>query len=332
MILFRMGVYRGSKRTLRAPFSFLILLAAITACGWGREASDSPPSDATAVAPASDPGQEPAASGRTPVQLPGAGKFWVAVSERGVSAGANKASLVLLLEELGRQLEFEVDVRQPFRRRWVTLQASDEPVEVVMARALAGSPYSLRYEADERGERTALAAVEVRRARAPGTTERGLARGASERRLARLEARQRRRDAASPEDREKRREGRRRVAEQHRARRAESGPNPRESGPRGLLANEPDSFERISGLLRNDPDPAVRIAAAELIFDSDSAAALGELLAALDDPNPEVVLASIDLLEYEGDETLIPAVERLADHPDPRVREAVAEFKDFVGR
>ena len=54
------------------------------------------------------------------------------------------------------------------------------------------------------------------------------------------------------------------------------------------------------------------------------------LLRSLGDDEPEVVIAALDALEFAGDETLVPDLEPLLEHPDERVREAAAEAIDFL--
>ena len=54
------------------------------------------------------------------------------------------------------------------------------------------------------------------------------------------------------------------------------------------------------------------------------------LLSALGDPDPAVVLAAIDALEFAGDESIAPRLEKLGAHPNPAVRVAAVEAAEFL--
>jgi HEAT repeat protein len=50
--------------------------------------------------------------------------------------------------------------------------------------------------------------------------------------------------------------------------------------------------------------------------------ALGALAGALGDPDPEVVMAALDSIEWVGDSSMIPEITPLLDHPNADVRDA----------
>jgi HEAT repeat protein len=83
-------------------------------------------------------------------------------------------------------------------------------------------------------------------------------------------------------------------------------------------------------LLAADPSPDVRAAAAESLADGDSVGAVSLLLGALDDPDPRVVMAALDALEFAGDATIIPALSPLLQHRDVAVRERTIEAIEFL--
>jgi hypothetical protein len=91
------------------------------------------------------------------------------------------------------------------------------------------------------------------------------------------------------------------------------------------LRPEGDDLAELTRLVAEDADPAVRVASAEQLALSDSAIGIAGLLGALEDPDPVVVLAAIDALEFSGDALLVPELEPLLLHTDDRVREAVRE-------
>ncbi len=64
--------------------------------------------------------------------------------------------------------------------------------------------------------------------------------------------------------------------------------------------------------------------------DEDSIVSVNPLLDALRDPEPEVVIEALDALEYVGDETLIPELAFLLEHPSPEVRERALEAIDWL--
>jgi hypothetical protein len=89
-------------------------------------------------------------------------------------------------------------------------------------------------------------------------------------------------------------------------------------------------LEHLLNLLYEDPDPAVRAAAAGQLEDSDTHAAVTALVNALQDEDRQVVLESIDALEFAGDESIIPSLVPLLDSRDQEIREAAAEAIEFL--
>jgi hypothetical protein len=75
----------------------------------------------------------------------------------------------------------------------------------------------------------------------------------------------------------------------------------------------------------------VRAAALDRVFRSNAAGSLQELVKATRDSDPQVVVDALDLIEFDGDASLLPELDHLKDHPDERVREKYAETRDFIG-
>jgi HEAT repeat protein len=64
--------------------------------------------------------------------------------------------------------------------------------------------------------------------------------------------------------------------------------------------------------------------------EEESTSTLKALTIALRDPDPEVVLLAIDVLEFEAGAWLIPELERLLSDPNPEVAEAARDAIDFL--
>ena len=90
------------------------------------------------------------------------------------------------------------------------------------------------------------------------------------------------------------------------------------------------ALERMISLLESDPDADVRA------NDRGSARrgriARGHCSAdrCASRSDSEVVLRAIEILEFEAEEWLIPELEPLLAHPDPEVREAAQDAKEFL--
>ena len=122
----------GSERKLRAlsVLGFFAFAIAMGAC----ERNDAAVSADSAVAAHPD-AAPPFATTRqavdaspelAPMVLPARGRFGIRVSDAGVSVAANEAPLAPLLEALGAELEFKVNIASSFIPRKATLSVSDE--------------------------------------------------------------------------------------------------------------------------------------------------------------------------------------------------------------
>ena len=81
----------------------------------------------------------------------------------------------------------------------------------------------------------------------------------------------------------------------------------------------------VQALQMQELSVEVRVWAATQLTVFESDLAVPPLLAALDDEQPEVVIAAIGSLQQLGDPTTIPKLQAMSSHPDPQVREAVQE-------
>jgi hypothetical protein len=91
-----------------------------------------------------------------------------------------------------------------------------------------------------------------------------------------------------------------------------------------------DDLGTLLATLAGDPDPAVRVAAADLLAESERGEAIDGLLLALGDPSREVVLQSLETLSLVGEREIIPSIKPLLDHDDAEIREAAADTLYFV--
>src|SRR5262245_43270177 len=146
----------ATRREGRAALA--LAFAAALACGRAEPEAETARS-ASAGLPAA-----PAAAPAADLPLPPEGQVEVSFGADGILALANQAPRQRVLEALAREtglivLAF-VEGGDPEGR--VTLQSQGEPIEVVLARALPGVPYSI--EPLEAGRRERLAVVVGKRA------------------------------------------------------------------------------------------------------------------------------------------------------------------------
>jgi hypothetical protein len=92
------------------------------------------------------------------------------------------------------------------------------------------------------------------------------------------------------------------------------------------IEEQNESLEVVLKALNKEGMPIkLQIWAVRQLAVFDPELAVPPLLDALDNDKPEVVVAAIHSLEQTGDATTIPRIMKLRNHPDPRVRAAVAE-------
>ncbi len=91
------------------------------------------------------------------------------------------------------------------------------------------------------------------------------------------------------------------------------------------LGTEGPDLETVIAFAKADPSPLVRGAAIDALGDDGRFGALAAVLAALDDPDPNVVLRAIAVIEDAGDATLVVRIGLLARHGSSAVRARAAE-------
>jgi hypothetical protein len=242
--------------------------------------------------------------------MPPEGRVEVSVGVDGILALANQAPRRRVLEALARETDLLVVafVEGGEPEAPVTLRSRGEPIEVVLARALVGVPFSVSPLGDGTSQRLAVVAgwqEEGHAARAPRAARRAPAPAA----------------AAEPEPQL--------GEEQAQAQLESRDPSERVDAVESTDITSIAGFEAVVDRLANDPDATVRAAAAESLSDGD-VGAVRPLLDALADPDTRVVLAAIESLELLGDASIVPQLAPALQHPDAGVRERAAEAAEFL--
>jgi hypothetical protein len=282
---------------------FWLALAAAVACG---RAEPEPPAGGAARGA---PEAASAASGpAVELALPPEGEVQVSFTSEGILALANQAPRRRVLEALARETGLVVVAfvggGDPNGR--VTIQSRGEPIEVVLARALLGVPFSI--DPLERGAGQRLAVVVGRGDEA--ATPRARARG----------------EAGEPRARPERPPE---IEAETLAQLASPDPEERAEAVEWADVTLAAGFEAVVERLANDPDASVRAAAAESLGDAD-VGAVRPLLEALSDADAGVALAALESLEMLGDASTVPQLAPALEHPDAAVRRRAAEVREFL--
>ena len=284
----------------------LLSLAAALACGRAepeKTGAGSAPARSEAAAAV------PAAAGE--LQLPPPGEVEVQVGADGIVALANQAPRRRVLEALARETHLLVvafvEGGDPEGR--VTVRSQGEPLEVVLARALVGVPFSVGPL--DRGVTNRLTVVVGFRDDAERT--------ASAPRAARPPVDPRELAGRAERTQEES------TPEQLKSRDASE----RQEAVENTDVTSVAGFQAVVDRLANDPDASVRAAAAETLGEGD-VGSVPPLLDALADPDSRVVLAALESLELVADASILPELAPALQHPDPEVRERAAELSEFL--
>jgi hypothetical protein len=285
----------------RCSVALLLTVALALACG-SEEPEPSASAPAAGAAGAGSAAQRPAAD----LSLPPEGEVAVSFGTDGIVALANRAPRRRVLEAIAKETGLVVVAfvagGDPDGR--VTMQSRSEAIEVVLARALSGVPFSVE---PLEGERQRLTLVVGRREGAVGPAP------------ARRAAGQPRVRAEPPQV----------VDEDALALLASPDAEERAEGVEFVDVATAAGFAAVVERLANDPDAAVRAAAAETLGDGD-VGAVPSLVAALGDSDTRVVLAALESLELLGDASTVPELAPALQHPDAAVRQRAAEVSEFL--
>jgi hypothetical protein len=240
----------------------------------------------------------------------------VSFGAAGIVAHANQAPRRQVLEAIARETGLVVVVfvegGDPEGR--VTLASEGEPIEVVLARSLAGVPFSLEPLTD--GGRARLTLV-VGKASAAGPPSK------------RTAQREQPRLSFDPRERMERAQRASELEAEALGKLESSDPRDRVEGVEWADITTVAGYEAVVERLANDPDGAVRAAAADSLSGAD-VGAVRPLVAALSDPDARVVLSALESLEMLGDASILPELEPALEHPDPAVRARAQEAAEFI--
>jgi hypothetical protein len=299
----------------------LLTIAALVAVGLGcgsQEASD----------PVATPLAESKSTSDRP--LPAPGTAHVEYSDGRVTVRSDGALQLAVLEQLAAQADFEV-VAGKTETQPLTLEIDRVSLIVAIASILEGFSYTVGYDFDEGSGTRILTRVEIGEAIENGAA--GLARTAPSNAL---RIRDQVSDAAIRSAEGGRGNQMEPTSEADAAEQAEllselDSPNPEARADAvDWIDLDEESLERIISLLESDPDAEVRETIVDRLSEEESPAAIAALVAALRDPNPEIVVQVIEYLEFEAGAWVIPELEPLLSHSDPEVRDAAAIAIEFL--
>ncbi len=305
-----------------------ILLCQLTllllACGHDEKAAGSVESSAPRVASAVQAELPP---------LPPAGEVTLELSGDTLTLLANQAPRRAVLRKLEEAREFELVLAEPKAAKGaVTLRLVEVSVEEALVATLSGVAFSLRYVpfdevslVDQVTVGTAEAVEPVgrpMRAQKMKQTRRQEFR----RKFARSQEAQAREQAELSEEERDQRQAQA-AAELERGL---ASPDARTRA--GAVAQLDEArFADLVDHLQNDRSAEVRVAAAEALGSLNATrAGTSALVAALGDPDPQVVIAALDSLQWVEDPSVIPDVREVLDHPNVEVREAASETMSWL--
>jgi hypothetical protein len=301
------GILRGS---------LLVVALACAAAGCG---GDSDGGSAESAASGASSADAPAALAAAEFPPTGEVRAW-REGAAGFSVLADAAPRGAILAALGEAADFalvlgaEAQLDQP-----LTLRAEREPLEVLLARVLAGVPHALDYEHEAGGQKH-LARLTVGVGSLPAAVA-----SAPKSKLERRHER----PQLTPEEQQERAERVEKLWATSLVNITSPDPDVREDAASWLNVATPEGFQAAADRLQHDEAPLVRAAAAENLGGAD-AGAVQPLVQALADPDSRVVMAALDALEFVGDESTIPHLQPLLKHKDVAVRERTVEAIEFL--
>lgn len=304
------------------------LTASVLACGSCDEEvrRAGPPPTAPAPLAAAPPSEELPA-------LPAPGEITLELSGERLTLLANQAPRARVLRRLQQVRPFELVLAEPrLARGAVTLRLLGVTFEEALVATLSGVSFSLHYAAAD------MLSLVDKVTLGDGIGADVAALGAKGRDVRKARRKEMRRKLAR--SREEKANEQRALSEDERRRQREESAAEIE---RGLVS--PDSRARAAALelldeerlpelvdhLGNDRSPEVRAAAAQALGALDpTRAGTSALVAALNDRDPQVVMAALDSLQWLDDPSTLPDVKALLDHPNAEVRATAAETVNWL--
>jgi hypothetical protein len=308
-------------QSLSTPLAVGLIGAALVAIGLGCGSQEAPDPAATTLTESTSAPDRP---------IPPHGKAYVEYSDGRVTVRSDGSLQLAVLEQLAAQVGFEIIARRT-EARPITLDIERASLIDAIALILDGVSYTLGYEFDEASETRILARVEIGEA-----LENGAANLAKTAPNNALRIRDRVPSAADQSAARARSDRGETISEADATEQAEllsklDSPDPEtRADAADWIDLDREAIERMVSMLESDPDVEVRLTIVERLGDAESPAAIAALIVALRDPDSEVVLEAIEILEFEGDEWLIPELKPLLTHPDPEVREAIQDAIEFL--
>ncbi len=292
-------------------------------------AAESEAEPPTAAAPAAEPAPAQAPPARPPRADVPTGEFSVSVDDEGlVTVEAKDAPRVSVLKEIGAKAGFEVMPTRRLQPHGVTLSLSRVSALEAIEALADDISYALLFDPAPEGEEgSRLTAVRIG---LPSADQRR----ASRERFAK--AREAMRQGGRPGQGQGQGPGGMRIIRRP--------PMEREDVLAGVESNdvelrekavsyldaEGEDLDLLAKIVAEDDDPTVRATAAERLSHSESITSVRALVAALDDPEKEVVLEAIDGLSFVGDPGAIPDLKKKLSDPDPEVVEAAQDAIEFL--
>ena len=264
--------------------------------------------------------------------LPARGEVTLEPSGDTLTLLANQAPRGRVLRKLKQLRDFELILAEPKAARGaVTLRLAGVSVEDAIVSTLSGVSFSLHYAVADMlslVDRVTIGDAGVE-AGATAATAKDLRR-AKRKELRRKLARSREEKAneqAAPSEEERSRQREEAAAELERGL---TSPDARTRAAAVETLDE-ENVPELLDHLGNDRSPDVRAAAAQALGAlAATRANTSALVAALGDPDPQVVMAALDSLQWLDDPSVIPDVKGVLDHPDSDVRALAAETVDWL--
>lgn len=264
---------------------------------------------------ASTPATEPPAAERRP------GTMQLTLLDGRVTLDSKEVSQAKILEALAARGGFELVARGSLAER-LTIRMSDAPLAEAVSLIVGPLPYQMEFVGDD--DRGSHRLARLRIGEPPRVAD---AVSASPRHAALREHP----GAPSVADFELQRDVESRYGEP-----AVEEPALRRQQVADLDVDREEDVEVLFRYAEEDPDPTVRKAAVEQLADAPgSGRVVAALVARLSDPDRDVVVASLDALEWQDDARALIALEQMLEegslYQDPELRELVVEAIDWIG-
>ena len=258
----------------------------------------------------------------SPASSVASGQYQLQIGQGVVSIRAIEASRQVILGDMASQLGFEL--RNPRGLdALVTVDLENSPVNSALRSLLAGVSFSARYRenADEQGFRIAGVTVGEEAALLSAV---GAQQTASEPSIALAAS-----GIPMPPIKGEIYFGSE-PDEVELAQRLQFGSTEDRAIAVSELMMDPTGFNAAYLTYLRDPDPEVRLAVLELVEAEENFVAKQMVVASLSDTNKDIVMYALEIVDALGDFSLVPQIESLFNHYDPEVREYAREVRESL--